>query len=280
MRTDDMITRKAGVLVAKMKAPGSIINQAMASIMGFKRSLLKQAQTDNVLGIDVEEAVETLNMQNIDGAGTFARTNILKNIATSADMPAMLLENETLVQGFGEGTEDAKQIARYIERFREQMRPAYEWFDGIVQHRAWNENFFANMQKEFPDQYGKMSYEAALSEWQNNFRATWPSLLIEPESERVKTDDVKLRAIVAVVEAFAPLMDPENKARLMAWASDNIADTRLLFGVPLTLDLDALRDFNPMEAMMGGASGEGGGASGGGKQPNVMPFKMPTGMGA
>jgi hypothetical protein len=30
-------------------------------------------------------------------------------------------------------------------------------------------------------------------------------------------------------------MDPENKARVFEWATDNIADTKLLFGVPLTL---------------------------------------------
>ena len=34
-------------------------------------------------------------MQNIDGAYGMARQNILENIATSADMPAILLKQET-----------------------------------------------------------------------------------------------------------------------------------------------------------------------------------------
>jgi hypothetical protein len=305
MRTDDMITRKAGVLIAKMKSPGSIIDRVMVGIASMKRSLLKQAQTDNVLSIDVEENIETLNMQNIDGAGTFARTNILKNLATAADMPAVLLENETLVSGFGEGSEDAKNIARYIERFREEMHPTYEFLDRIVQHRAWNREFFQRMQQTYPDQYGKMTYEAAMSRWQNDFIASWPSLLIEPESERVKTDDVKLRAIIGVVETFLPNMDPENKARVLDWACDNIADTELLFGVPLVLDTEALAEFGAKQqeqqeqAMQGGMGmgggggpggagggpggppGGGGGPPGGGgqKQPKVMPFKQKTGMG-
>jgi hypothetical protein len=271
MVTDDMVTRKAGVLVAKMQAPGSIIDRMMVSLMGTKRKMLQEARTDNVLGIGVDESIETLNMQNVHNAGTFARTNILKNIATAADMPAKLLENETMVLGFGEGEEDAKNIARYVERERVKMRPVYDFFDHIVQHRAWNAEFYKEMQKEFPEQYGKVKYAAALSKWQNAFQATWPSLLIEPESERVKTDDTKLRAIVAVVEAFAPQMDPENKARVFEWASDNIADTKLLFGVPLTLDLDALKSFVP--PVPGGAGGDSG--EGAPQEPeNLLPFRL------
>ena len=302
MVTDDMITRKAGVLVAKMQQPSSIIDRVMVGIYGMKRKLLQEAQNDQVLGISIDESIETLNMQNVNGAGEFARTNILKNIATSSDMPAVLLENETMVKGFGEGSEDAKNIARYVERFRVEMKPTYDFFDAVVQHRAWNENFYKQIQKDYPDQYGRLKYAQALTKWQNGFVAAWPSLLIEPESERVKVDDVKLRAILATVEAFLPAMDPENKTRVFEWASDNIADTRLLFSVPLTLDLDALREFGEQQQSqqeqlveqggmgggggaggpMGGGGGSfgGGGSGGGGKQaPKVMPFKPKTGMG-
>lgn len=289
MRTDDMIARKAGVLIAKMKQPGSIIDNVMLRITGMKRALLKQAQTDNVLSIDVEEAIESLNLQNIDGAGGFARTNILKNIATAADMPAALLENETMVKGFGEGTEDAKNIARYIERVRIAMKPLYDFFDGIVQHRAWNPEFYKAVQRDYPEMYRGVKYEAALSRWQNNFSAAWPSILIEPESERVKTDDVKLRAIVGVVETFAPELDPANKSELFKWACDNIADTSLLFGVPLTLDFDALQQhheeqkekMDEMSEMAGPAGRPGGGGPGGngssyGKPRNIMAFTPKT----
>lgn len=272
MRADDMIVRKAGVVVAKMKQPGSIFTGGMARVMGYKRQLLKEAKTDNVLGIDIDENIETLNMQNIDGAGTYARTNILKNIATAADMPAKLLENETLVQGFGEGQEDAKLIARYVERVRIQMKPLYDFFDTIVQLRAWNSDFYEEIQKTYPDTYGKVKYEAALSRWQNKFSATWPNVMMEPESERVKTDDVKLRAILGVVQTFLPIVDPENKSRLIEWATDNIADTELLLSVPLTLDMDALREWDQQQqemqqqmqqAAMEGGEGGGGGAPGG-----------------
>jgi hypothetical protein len=288
MRTDDMVVRKVGVLVAKMKAPSSIVNRAMQSMLGMERALLKQAETDNVLGIDIEESIESLNMNNVDGAGTFARTNILKNLATGADMPAVLLENETLTQGFGEGEEDAKTIARYIEEFREEMKPTYDFMDEIVQYRAWNKGFYKELQKSFPEQYGKMKYEVALSTWQNKFTATWPSLLIEPESERVKTDDVKLRAIIGVIETIAPLVDPPNKAILMDWAQDNIADTELLFSVPLQMDTESLAEYDPMAeqaAMQNGQGGPGGpgqpGQPGGGQQGmKVMPFKPHTGLGA
>src|ERR1019366_3584596 len=63
MITDDMITRKAGVLIAKMKTFGTVVDQMMQRFAGQKRQLLKEAQTDNVLSIEIDESIETLNLQ-------------------------------------------------------------------------------------------------------------------------------------------------------------------------------------------------------------------------
>ena len=125
MITDDMVVRKAGLIIAKLKQAGSTISNLMASVTGQKRQLVKEAETDNVLSISAtdNEAIETLNMQNLDGAFGMARKDILENIAVSADMPAMLLNQETFAEGFADGTEDAKAVARYIDRVRVQMQP-------------------------------------------------------------------------------------------------------------------------------------------------------------
>jgi hypothetical protein len=66
---------------------------------------------------------------------------------TSAPMPAKILEEETFAEGFGEGTEDAKYIARFINRFRVSMNPRYQFFDKIVQYRAWNKDFYKTIQE-------------------------------------------------------------------------------------------------------------------------------------
>jgi hypothetical protein len=245
MVTDDMISKKAGLIIAKMKGAGSIIDRIMAGVAAAKRELLKQAETNNVLSVDVEEEIESLNLQNIDGAGAFARKNILENIASSADMPAKLLNAETFAEGFGEGTEDAKHVARYIDRIRVQMRPLYVFFDGIVQHRAWNPEFYKTIQNDFPDIYGEMGYTEALYRWKNSFSALWPSLLIEPESEQIKVDDVKLKAVIAMVEVLQPELSPRNKALLYRWAADNINENKLLFQAPLELDWDDIESYEP-----------------------------------
>src|SRR6185503_5172640 len=64
MITDDMVTRKAGLLVAKMKQPGSIADNLMAKALGIKRNLLKEASMNNVINIGPDDAIETLDMQN------------------------------------------------------------------------------------------------------------------------------------------------------------------------------------------------------------------------
>jgi len=248
MQTDDLITLKCGVIIAKLKQAGAIITQTMLSMFGIKRNVVKEAQIGNVISIDVEEGIETLNMQNLDGAYTLARSNILKNIATAADMPARLLENETFASGLADGTEDAKAIAQYVERFRIEMNGPYAFFDNIVMYRAWNPELFAELQAEFPEEFCGVSYNEAFSKWKSAFSVEWPSLLREPESEKAQAEDVKLKGIIAVLEVMVPQVDPVNKSKLMEWAADNINTNKVMFPVALELDWEELRDYVPPAA--------------------------------
>lgn len=244
MVTDNLITLKSGVFIEKLKQSGPIVNGPMQFLFGLKREVVKQARTGNVISIGVDEAIETLNMQNLDGAYGMARTNILKNIATAADMPAKLLDNETLVEGFGEGTEDAKNVARYIDRIRAWMGPAYDFVDRIVQSRAWSQAFFDSL-KNLGLDGGAKDHETALAEWRNSFAAAWPSLLKEPESELIKVDDVRLKAAVATVQVLGPQIDPENRVEVLRWFQDTINENKILFKSPLNLDFRAIQDWQP-----------------------------------
>jgi hypothetical protein len=252
MITDDMITLKAGVLVAKMKPPGGIIDQVMQLAAGLKRSIVQEAQTGNVISVGLEDAIETLNMQNIDGAYGMARKDILENIALSADMPAKILNSESFADALHEGEEDAKLIAQFVDRMRITMDPLYRFFDKIVQYRAWNKDFYETIQNQFPEEYSGVDYKTAFMEWQNSFIATWPNLLEEPDSEKVKVDEVKLKAIIAIDEVWLPALDPENKARLLEWTQDNLNDYEMLFGSPLDLDIEAFAKYEPPLPEAGG----------------------------
>lgn len=244
MIADDMVATKAGVLIAKMKQPGGWVDNIMAGALGIKRNLLKEAQNTNVLNIEVDEEIETLNLQNVNHAMKESRMNILNNIATSNGMPAMMLNSETFAEGFGEGTEDAKVVARYIHRFRNRLGPLYRYFDRICMHRAWNPEFYKTVQKLFPE-YKNVSYAEAFYQWKNSFKAVWPSLLIEPDSERSKNEKVKLESIIELVSTLMPHCDPENRVRIMQFAADNFNNQKLLFQNPLILDFDALREYEP-----------------------------------
>jgi hypothetical protein len=178
MMTDDLVTKKAGLLVAMIKAVGSAVDKVMLGFNMFKRNILKAGETGNVLSVGHEDRIESLNMQNTDTAMTTARKNILENIASAASMPAQLLNNETMAKGFGEGSEDAKNIARYIDGIRSDMQPIYEFFDEIVMYRAWNPEFYKTIQKEFPEEYGDMPYLQAFFRWKNSFHVEFPIIFI------------------------------------------------------------------------------------------------------
>jgi len=245
MITDDMVVTKAGLLIMKLKAVGSIVTAAMRSLLGLKLTQLKGAATGNVLGINTDEDVQTLNMQNLDGAFGMARKDILENIASAADMPAKILNAETFAEGFGEGTEDAKYVAKYVDRIREELAPLYAWFTTIAQYRAWTPKFYESLQRDYPDQYRGKSYRQAFYEWCNSFEAKWPNLLTEPDSEKAEAEKVRHEMVVKTIEVMAPLMDPENKANLLAWGAEVLNTNKMMVPTPLEIDVDALAAWQP-----------------------------------
>lgn len=250
MQTDDMVSKKAGLIVAMMEQAGSIVDNIMATMSGIKRAMLKIARTGNVLEIGAKDRVESIDLQNIDKAMITSRSNILKNIATGADMPAKLLENETFIEGFGEGTVDERNVAGYIDGIRAWLGPAYKFMDEIVQRRAWNRAFYATVQKQFPDEYGNLDYNVAFYRWRKSFSAVWPSMLIEPESEQAKAEDVKQKAILGAVEVLGPLMDPRNKTRLLNFATMNLSTNKLLFRHPLEFSELDFEEYVPPQPVM------------------------------
>lgn len=242
MATDDMVATKAGLLIAKLKNSSSIINAIMAKAASIKRALLKEAQTNNVLSIDVDEDIESLNLMNTDASMDKARSNILKNIATAADMPAQILEQESFAEGFGEGTEDTKNIIRYVSGVRDELKELYEFFTNICQHRAWSPDFVESMKAAYPELYGQRGYNEIFLEWQKNFKAIWPSLLEEPESEQAKFEKVKLEGLITIYQELREDCDADNKARLVEWLMENANELKHLFRISMDLDIDGIRD--------------------------------------
>jgi len=228
MITDDLVTKKAGVIIAKLKAPGSIINNVMQAIAGVKRQLLKEAVVGNVLNIGTDEDIESLDLANIDTAARSARKNILEN-------------SETLAVAFAEGEEDAKAIARFIDRLRETMQPLYDYFTRIVQFRAWNYEFYETLKADHKDL--PKTYNEAFVEWTNHFICSWPSLLTEPDSEKIKVANVKLRSIIALMDTLLPMADPESMEMLIESAVDNFNDMKILFPTPFKIDAKKMAKF-------------------------------------
>ena len=242
--TDDMVVRKVGVLIEKQKSPGSVLDNVMMKIAGIKRAILKAAQTDNVITIGTEEEVASLDFTNLAPPYQLVRKNVIENIASAVPMPAKLLLQETFAEGFGEGTEDSKYIAQYIDDIRAWIMPLYNFMDRIVKRRAWNPEFYVLIQKDYPEEYGNVPYNTAFYRWDNSWKAEWPSSLREPPSEKVKVDDVRLRACIAYAEVLLPTVakSPENTVIVLQWLSDQVNGMKLMFQSPLNLELDTLED--------------------------------------
>jgi hypothetical protein len=245
LATDMMIALKAGVLIAKMESQSSAVDGPMSWIFGQKRSMVKEAQTGNVLSIGTGEEIESLNLQNLDGAYGMARKNIIENEAAACGTPAKIVLAETFAEGFGEGTEDAKAVAQFVETIRTWLDPLYKFMDQIVMYRAWSEEFYETIKTRYPEEYGKVPYKTAFQQWRNSFYAEWPNLLDEPDSEKLKGEDVVLKAIIAVVEVLLPEVPPATKAQVIEWMVDNLNERKRLFASPMELDYDEIAEYEP-----------------------------------
>jgi hypothetical protein len=147
-----------------------------------------------------------------------------------------------MVEGFGEGTEDAKVIARYVDRIRKDGAVLYAWFTQIAQHRAWTPRFYEAMKAKYPEEITD-DFKTTFYKWKNAFSASWPNLLVEPDSEKAKAEKVKHETMVDTVEALVPILDPTNLAILVQWFADTISQSKTLFPIPLELNADTLAQF-------------------------------------
>ena len=247
MRTDDMVSVKGGLLVTKIRGPSSVVNNMMQKLSGIKRMMLKRGKTGEVLQIGANDSIESIDLSNLEKPLDSSRNHILENIAAAADMPAIILNSETFAQGFGEGTEDARSVAVYIDNIREWLEPLYDYFIRICQYRAWSIEFFNSLRADFPEL--KNTYSLYFSSWINNFEYRWPSSLKEPESEKVKVDEIRFKAIVSMLEVLLPQVntDDENRALLIEWAQTNANANESLFPQRLDLDIDSLKANRPQQ---------------------------------
>ncbi|HIE8886919.1 DUF1073 domain-containing protein [Klebsiella pneumoniae] len=247
MRTDDMVSVKGGLLVTKIQGPSSVVNNMMQKLSGIKRMMLKRGKTGEVLQIGANDSIESIDLSNLEKPLDSSRNHILENIAAAADMPAIILNSETFAQGFGEGTEDARSVAVYIDNIREWLEPLYDYFVRICQYRAWSIEFFNSLRADVPEL--KNTYSLYFSSWINNFEYRWPSSLKEPESEKVKVDEIRFKAIVSMLEVLLPQVntDDENRALLIEWAQTNANANESLFPQRLDLDIDSLKANRPQQ---------------------------------
>lgn len=255
MRTDDMVAVKGGLLITKIKGPSSVVNNMMQKLSGIKRMMLKRGKTGEVLQIGENDGIESIDLSNLEKPLDSARNHILENIAAAADMPAIILNSETFAQGFGEGTEDARSVAVYIDNIREWLEPLYDYFIRICQYRAWSIEFFQSLRADFPELQN--TYSVYFASWINNFEYRWPSSLKEPESEKVKVDEIRFKAIVSMLEVLLPQTntDDENRALLIEWAQTNANANESLFPQRLDLDIDSLKANRPQQPQGGDPSG-------------------------
>jgi len=119
MVTDNLVQRKAGLLVAKTRQGGSISDRLMSKAAQVKRNFSRRPRRP-CLSIEIDESIETLNMNNLEGRRD-GKEEHHQQCAASDEIPYQVLMEDTLEKGLGgDGSEDAAIIADYVESVRER----------------------------------------------------------------------------------------------------------------------------------------------------------------
>lgn len=236
MITDNLVIMKSGVLVAKVKQASSIADKLQMWAESFRLNLLKQAKTGNTISILPDEDIESLDLHNIDYQAP--RKNILENIALSLDMPASFMTNESLAQGFGEGSEDAKLIAAYIDLVRLEMQPIYEFFDNIIQVVAWSPEYYATIESD--EAHKGISYEEWYVKVRRSFKAIWPPAMEPTKKEQVLLERERYTSLIEVFNTMRLVCKGENLGKLVGWVQSNLNESKDLFTNTLHLDLEEI----------------------------------------
>ncbi len=256
MKMNDLVAAKAGLLIEKIEQNSSIMSGLVERVTGLKRNLLKRGMNGDVLSIGVDDDIQSLNLQNIDGAMTTARDNIISDVAAATDVPAILIKDESFAKGLASGDQDMLAVVQYIDGIRTQAQPLFDFFDRIVMYRAWNAEFFVALQNEYPEELKGRAYLDWFYETCDLFEAEWESLIQEDDSVRTERNSKKLDAVQKFLGTTLAVADPVNKGNLLAWAAEVINDMPELFSATLTIDPDAMANYEPPQPE-GGAFGSG-----------------------
>ena len=244
MTANDMVSQKAGVLVAKTAQNGSVLSGIMAAATKVKREIIKIARNGGVISIGDKDEVESLNLQNIDGALNASRDNIISDIASGSDVPSILIKEEAFSKGWGEGSEDSKAVSQYIDGVRQQIEPVMDYFEKLVQYIAWSEDFFNSLKNDFPDIITD-DYQKTFFMWRREFTAKWQELVEESPDKRRESDSKVIQQATALYTALSQNLDPENRATAADWLTSIVNATQTYGDVPLIIDKEALANYIP-----------------------------------
>lgn len=244
MITNDLVSQKAGVLVAKLTQNKSVASGLMAMASKSKREMVKSSSAGGVLSIGLQDSIESLNLQNIDGALNAARDNIISDIASGSDVPAILIKEEAFSNGFGEGKEDSKAISQYIDGVRQHIEPVIRFFEQMVRYIAWSEEFYLSLKSDYPDIITG-DYMKTFRTWEREFTAEWQELVEESPDKRRESDSKVVQQAAGLFAMLAPQLDPENRAMTAEWLA-SIANATETYGEsPLIIDKEALSQYQP-----------------------------------
>ncbi|MGL5386645.1 MAG: anti-CBASS protein Acb1 family protein [Serratia sp. (in: enterobacteria)] len=244
MVTDNLVSKKAGVIIAKVQQNSSVISNLMGIANIARRKDIKDAENEGVLSIGQSDSIESMDLQNIDKAMTTARDNIISNIAAASDTPSFLMKDEAFANGFGDGKEDSKAIAQYIDSVRQTIEPVILFFERIVQYIAWSEDFFNALKASNPEIISGEYQETFLS-WRRSFRSKWPELMEKSPEEKQDADSKLIVRAIKYVSAMAPLVDPINRTKLIEWSNETINTTYVAKNNPIVFDYEYLQENAP-----------------------------------
>ena len=167
--------------------------------------LVKSVDATGGVALGSEDKIEFPTTSGIGDLDTLM-SRIEREIVTASDTPLSILLDERLANGFGNGSEDYKQLVQDLKSYRERyIRPLYTFSDIIVAAKAFTPEFLSEVIRDNPDIYQGYTvshvYNDILEALSFDFGELYPQSGKEIAEEESIVLDVANKAVTAGVSA-------------------------------------------------------------------------------
>lgn len=224
------ITKKMGLLVYKQKQDEDVPTEMSIQAQAHKARKAKRGETGNVLGISIEEDIQSINLTTLHQALAEAKKQALQGIAVATGEPATILGSESFANGWTSGNTDAELVKNFLKNVQtNEVEPVLRFMLSFVMKRAFTPEYLEQYNKEFQKKIRNADdlLDSLTIEWPDPLSTEKDEINLSKEKDKQEIDQLN-----AFISAYSVISNgvqtlPDTVASMTKVLIDNINELKI-----------------------------------------------------